>query len=78
MKHTDDILVAKVFTSCLKRARTIDEISSRIYDHNSAKSIVRVFRCVESLISEHVLIPKCNNGSLCFQVDKDMIKELVK
>lgn len=76
-KNTDDLMVAKVFTCCLRRSRTVGEITKSIYGNGYAKNQVRVFQVLEVLIGERVVVPKVNGGSLRFQVDRDMVKDMV-
>jgi len=78
MKHSDDLIVAKIFCQCIKKPKTLDELSYKIYKNHHAPNVLRVYRVVEALISEKILVPKMNNGSLMFQVDKEIINELIR
>jgi len=76
-KFNDDLMVAKVFTCCLRRSRTVGEITRSIYGNGYAKNQVRVFQVLEVLIGEGVIVPKVNGGSLRFQIDRDLVKGMV-
>ena len=70
-------MVAKVFTCCLRRSRTVLDITKGIYGNGYAKNQVRVFQVLEVLVGEGVVVPKVNGGSLCFQVDRGLMGDLV-
>lgn len=77
MKHSDDLLVAKVFSCCLKKSRSIDDITSRVYGNGYSTNKMRVFQMVECLIGEGIVVPKVNGGHLLFQINQDVVKELI-
>jgi len=76
-KFADELLVTKVFVACLKRSRTIEEITRHIYKNGYAKNQLRVFQTIETFIGEGIIVPKVSNGSLRFQINTELIKELM-
>lgn len=74
-KHTDDLFVAEVIGCCFNHARTIEEITNKIYKNQYAKNIVRVYQCCMILMKHGILAPKVKERTLKFQVNRD---ELIK
>lgn len=72
-EHTDDLFVAQVIGICFKNAKTVDEITKKIYKNMQAKNVVRVFQCCEVLMKHGVLVPKFQNQELRFQVDQEKL-----
>jgi len=76
-KQSEALIGIKVITCCTERTRTVSDITKKIYGNVKENNIGRVFRIVEYLVTEKILIPKVNNGSLAFMVDKDVFKGLL-
>lgn len=72
-EHSNDLLVTQVFGICFKRARTVDEITMKVYSNGYAKNVVRVFQCCEILMKHGVLVPKLQNNQLRFQVSQEQL-----
>lgn len=72
-EHSEALLVTQIFGICFKRARTIDEITKKIYNNGNAKNIVRVYQCCEILMKHSIIIPKFQNNQLRFQVNQDIL-----
>lgn len=73
-EHTEDLLVTQIFGLCVSRARSIEEMTSKIYKNLYAKNIVRVYQCCEILMKRGVLVPKFQNRTLLFQVEEKILK----
>jgi len=77
MKHTDDLLIAKVFTCCLEKDSSIKEITEKCYGNDYAKNEIHVYKIVEYLVVEGFLYPVIKNG-LVYSVNSDkIIKSLI-
>jgi len=74
-KHTDDLFVAEVIGCCFHHARTIEEITNRIYKNNYAKNIVRVYQCCMVLMKHGILAPKVKSRMLMFEVNQEAFKK---
>ena len=72
-EHTNEMLVTQVFGACFKNAKTIEEITKKIYKNESAKNILRVYQCCQILMKHKVLVPKFQNDQLRFQVNKEAL-----
>ena len=77
VKYSDELMVTKVFVHCIKKPRSISDLSRMIYNSNYAKNQIRIFQTVEELIGEGILVPKVLNGKLMFQIDKEIIKDII-
>ena len=73
-EYSEPLLITHIFGICFKHARTVDEITKRIYKNGHAKNIVRVYQCCEILMEYEILIPKFQNKQLRFQVNQDILK----
>jgi len=74
-KHTDDIFVAEVMGCCFSQARTIEQITDRIYKNQYAKNIVRVYQCVMVLMKHGIMVPKVKGRILMFEVNQEAFKK---
>lgn len=72
-ERTNDLLCTEIFGLCFNQARTIDDITTKIYKSCHAKNVVRIFQCCESLMKTGIMIPKFVNGRLLFQVNQEAL-----
>lgn len=74
-EYSDDLLVVKIFSICLRNGYTIEEITDKIYKNNLAKNIVRVYQSVEIMMKHNIMIPKYQNNGLRFQVNQNICED---
>jgi peptidyl-tRNA hydrolase len=72
-ERSEPLLVTQIFAICFKHAKTIDEITKKIYNNGLAKNVVRVYQCCEILMEHNILVPKFQNNQLRFQVNQDIL-----
>ena len=72
-ERTEELLVAQIFGLCFKQARTVDEVTKRIYKNEYAKNVVRVFQCCEILMKNGILVPKFQDRQLRFQINMELL-----
>jgi len=78
VKHTEDLLVTKIFSCCLQKDSTLREITKIIYGNDFAKNEIQVYKTVEHLVRDGFVIPVVNGG-LKYSVNVDkIISSLVK
>ena len=70
---TDDLLITEVFALLLTEARTIEDMTNKIYKNLYAKNIIRVYQTIEILLKRGIVIPKFINRTLLFQIDMKAI-----
>ena len=78
MKQSDALMATKIFMCCIKHSRSIPDITKRVYGNDKENNIGRIYKVIEFLITEGVIVPKVNDGHLLFQIDKEIVKELLK
>jgi hypothetical protein len=78
VKHTEDLLVTKIFSFCLVKPVTISEITRHIYGNDYAKNEITIYRTIENLIKEGYIIPTVDKG-LRYQINfHKIIKILIE
>ena len=70
-EYTDDLFVTKVIGICFNHAKTIEQITEKIYKNQLAKNIVRVYQCCMILMQHGVIVPKAKDRLLTFQVNQE-------
>ena len=74
-EYSDDLFVTKVIGVCFKNAKTIEQITEKIYKNQLAKNIVRVYQCCMILMQHGILVPKVKDRLLMFQVDLEVFQK---
>jgi len=77
MKHTDNLLVTKVLGLCLNKTSTVGELTKKIYGNDYAKNEIQIYKTLEFLITEELLKPVVNNGSLKYMVNVEKILSML-
>lgn len=70
---TNDLLITEIFALLLTEARTIEDLTNRIYKNLYAKNIIRVYQVIEILLKRGIVIPKFVDRVLLFQIDMKII-----
>jgi len=70
---TDDLLITEIFALLLTEARSIEDMTNKIYKNLYAKNIIRVYQTIEILLKRGIVIPKFINRTLQFQIDTKII-----
>ena len=70
---TNDLLITEIFSLLLTEARTIEDLTNKIYKNLYAKNIIRVYQTIEILLKRGIVIPKSINRTLLFQIDTKVI-----
>jgi len=70
---TNDLLITEIFALLLTEARTIEDLTNKIYKNLYAKNIIRVYQTIEILLKRGIVIPKFVNRVLLFQIDTKAI-----
>jgi len=70
---TDDLLITEVFALLLTEARTIEDMTNKIYKNLYAKNIIRVYQIIEILLKRGIVTPKFIDRTLLFQIDTKVI-----
>ena len=70
---TNDLLITEVFSLLLTEARTIEDLTNKIYKNLYAKNIIRVYQVIEILLKRGIVIPKFVDRVLLFQIDTKAI-----
>jgi hypothetical protein len=73
-ERTDELLCTEIFGLCFSKARTINEITFKIYKSDAAKNLVRVYQCCDILMERGLLVPKFIERKLLFQIDQSVLK----
>jgi len=70
VERSDYVLGAIIFSMCLKKPRSIEELTLRIYKNSQAKNMTRVYQCVSAMLREGIFVPVFNkNRELVFKVE---------
>ena len=72
---TNDLLITEIFALLLTEARTIEDMTNKIYKNLYAKNIIRVYQTIEILLKRGIVIPKFVDRVLLFQIDMKVIGE---
>jgi len=70
---TNDLLITEIFALLLTEARTIEDLTNKIYKNLYAKNIIRVYQTIEILLKRGIVIPKFINRTLLFQIDMKVV-----
>jgi hypothetical protein len=70
---TNDLLITEIFALLLTEARTIEDLTNRIYKNLYAKNIIRVYQTLEILLKRGIVTPKFVDRVLLFQIDTKAI-----
>ena len=70
---TDDLLITEIFALLLTEARSIEDMTNKIYKNLYAKNIIRVYQTIEILLKRGIVIQKFINRTLQFQIDTKII-----
>ena len=70
---TNDLLITEIFSLLLTEARTIEDLTNKIYRNLYAKNIIRVYQVIEILLKRGIVIPKFVDRVLLFQIDTKVI-----
>jgi len=70
---TDDLLITEIFALLLTEARSIEDMTNKIYKNLYAKNIIRVYQTIEILLKRGIVIPKFIDRTLQFQIDTKII-----
>ena len=70
---TDDLLITEVFALLLTEARTIEDMTNKIYKNLYSKNIIRVYQIIEILLKRGIVIPKFIDRTLLFQIDMKVV-----
>ena len=70
---TNDLLITEIFALLLTEARTLEDLTNKIYKNLYAKNIIRVYQTIEILLKRGIVIPKFVNRVLLFQIDTKAI-----
>jgi hypothetical protein len=70
---TNDLLITEIFALLLTEARTIEDMTNKIYKNLYAKNIIRVYQTIEILLKRGIVIPKFVDRVLLFQIDMKII-----
>ena len=70
---TNDLLITEIFALLLTEARTIEDMTNKIYKNLYAKNIIRVYQTIEILLKRGIVIPKFVDRVLLFQIDMKVI-----
>jgi len=70
---TNDLLITEIFSLLLTDARTIEDLTNKIYKNLYAKNIIRVYQTIEILLKRGIVIPKFVNRVLLLQIDTKAI-----
>jgi hypothetical protein len=70
---TNDLLITEIFALLLTEARTIEDMTNKIYKNLYAKNIIRVYQTIEIFLKRGIVIPKFIDRTLLFQIDMKIV-----
>lgn len=70
---TDDLLITEIFSLLLVEPRTVEDLTNIVYKNLYAKNIVRIYQTVEILMKRGIVVPKFQNRTILFQIDRKII-----
>lgn len=70
-ERNDMLLGVEIFSLLQSKARTIEEVTEKIYGNQQSKNIVRVYQAIQIFLKRGLVVPKFKNGVLTFKVQKD-------
>jgi len=72
VKHTEDLLITKVFSCCMDKAVDVHKITRFVYGNDYAKNEIHVYKVLESLIESDFVVPVVNGG-LKYSINSEKI-----
>jgi len=69
IERDKELLGTEVMGYCMNKARTVSEITHRIYKNGRLPNIAKIFLIVEKLVEHRVLMVKNNDNQIRFQMN---------
>lgn len=71
---TDELLVTEIFSLCMTKPRTIEDMTNKIYKNLYAKNLVRCYQTCQILMKRGILVPSFRDKTISFKIDDKIIR----